>query len=74
MNIEKLRRPVYRKFEDGLKQPSEDAWENVNIAMKTSLLKRLDNLVESDLTSAQSRSKLVREIIREKLHMLEEDF
>jgi hypothetical protein len=73
-SVEKLRKPVYRSFQDGLTVEDEEVWENANIAMKTSLLKRLDRAVESDRTPFQSRSKLVRSIVREKLQEMEADF
>lgn len=48
-------------------------WRNVNISMKTPLLERLDEIVDSELVPSDSRSMFVREILREKLSELESE-
>jgi metal-responsive CopG/Arc/MetJ family transcriptional regulator len=48
-------------------------WRNVNISMKTPLLERLDDVVDSELVPSDSRSMFVREILREKLSELESE-
>lgn len=48
-------------------------WRNVNISMKTPLLERLDEVVDSELVPSDSRSLFVRKILREKLSEIESE-
>ena len=59
---------------DFQRQSENERWRNVNVSMKSPLLERLDKVVESDIFPSNSRSKLVRHILREKLPELENDY
>lgn len=48
-------------------------WRNVNISMKTPLLERLDQVVDSELVPFDSRSMFVRVILRERLSEIESE-
>lgn len=46
-------------------------WRNVNISMRTPLLERLDEVVDSEFVASDSRSLFVREVLRQKLSEIE---
>jgi hypothetical protein len=62
--MEKLETSVSSDFEDGLQAKEEEDWLNVNVAMKPSLLKFIEEALEDKPFS--SRSRLIRRWIREK--------